>query len=254
MQKLIALLAILTTTFLFTSCNEDSTSPDPTDDPGNMFIESIPPGAEIWLGGTNTNNVTPDTLTNLSPISYEVTLKLENYSDTTFTVVVNSNQTASKTVTLTSNLFLNSFGPVRIFETAGTSVDEPSGLDLSSGIAYGISGSDNDKVDVYYSTDGTGGQGFLVQSADLSPSMTRVTKFRVGSGTDLNDGANSPLESSGMWTNNMSDREDNYVFLYDNDGNYSKVKIISFGGGLPGFPAWVEIQWWYNTSSNDVRF
>ena len=125
---------------------------------------------------------------------------------------------------------------------------------MSAGLAYGIAGADKGKVDIYYSTDGTGGQGYLVQSADLSAQMTRVTKFRVGTGTDLNDGVDSPLQTTGTWTNHMGDRETSYVYLYDNDGNYSKAKIISFGGGTPGNPAWVEIQWWYNKTTSDVRF
>jgi hypothetical protein len=121
-------------------------------------------------------------------------------------------------------------------------------------MAFGISGSNNDLVDIYYSTDGIGGQGFLVQSAHLNPSMTRETRFNVGSNSDLNDGEDSPLESSGTWTNSMSDRETNYVFLYDNDGHYSKIQIVDSGGGEPGNPAWVDLLWWYNSLPDDPRF
>ena len=49
------------------------------------------------------------------------------------------------------------YGPVTIYETAGTTASQPSGIDLSSGNAYGVSSTDKDKVDIYYSTDGTGG-------------------------------------------------------------------------------------------------
>ena len=52
----------------------------------------------------------------------------------------------------------------------------------------------------------------------------------------------------------MNDRETNYVFLYDNDGNYSKAKISGFGGGTPGNPDWVELNWLYNKTANDNRF
>jgi hypothetical protein len=53
----------------------------------------------------------------------------------------------------------------------------------------------------------------------------------------------------------LDDRESNYVFLYDQDGHYSKIKIVSFGGtGTLGDPAWVKVQWYYNNTALDNRF
>ena len=49
-------------------------------------------------------------------------------------------------------------------------------------------------------------------------------------------------------------RDPNYVFLYDNDGHYSKLMISSRGGGTPGNPAWVELKWIYNKTASDNRF
>ena len=136
-----------------------------------------------------------------------------------------------------------------MWETVGTTVDQPSGLDLSLGMAFGISGASSGQVDVYYSSNG-----FLVQSADLGSGMTRVTKFRVGGASTLDDGINSPLQNSGTWTNNVTDIQANYFYLYDNDGHYSKAIISNRGGGTPGNPAWVEITWWYNSIADDERF
>lgn len=254
MRKLTALLIMFITAFAFMSCDEDSTGPDPVNEEGNVFIQSVPPGAEIWLDGSNTGNVTPDTLTGVDEGTHQIRLVLEDYRDTTVAVIVNANQTTTTTVTLTADFSLTKFGPVRIYETAGTTVNQPSGLDLSLGMAYGISGTNNDLVDIYYSTTGTGGEAYLVQSAHLSPDMVRETRFRVGSGTDLDDAEDSPLQSSGTWTNNMDDREDNYVFLFDDDNHYSKLKIVNFGGGVPGDPAWVDVEWWYNSLPDDPRF
>jgi len=253
MRKL-ALLAAVLSVFVFTSCDDDSTGPGDGDNTGNIFVQSTPAGAQIWLDGSNTGNVTPDTLTGLNEASYDITLKLAEYRDTTIAVQVTAGQTVTRSVTLTTSLSLLSFTSVRIYETAGTTAEQPSGLDLSAGVAYSITSSDNDKVDIYYSTDGTGGQGYLVQSADLHNLMSRVTKFKVGEASNLDDGVNSPLQTSGAWTNNMNDREANYVFLYDNDGHYSKVKITSFGGGVPGTPAYVDITWYYNQTADNVGF
>lgn len=254
MQKLSYLIVLLlTASFVFISCDstDDPVSPTPTSK-GNLFVSSVPSGAQIWIDGVNSSKVTPDTIKNLDPKVYQVTLKLENYFDSTFSVSVSGNQTSVVTnVQLVSNILLEPFGPVRIWETVGTTAAQPSGLDLSTGTAYGIGATNPDraKVDIYYTS-----TGFVVQSADISPNMTRVTKFRVGSASNLNDGVDSPLHTSGSWTNNMNDRETNYVFLYDQDGNYSKIKIVAFGGGTPGNPAWVELQWFYNKTTNDPRF
>ncbi len=254
MKKLILLLIIPFAGMLITSC-------DTTDDPvtpaakGNLFLTSNPAGAEIWLGGTNTSQTTPDTIKNLDEGVYTVTLKLTDYNDTTFSISVTSGQTSVVTnIALVSNIVTTLFGPVRIYETAGTTAQQPSGLDLSSGMAWGVSSDSSGLVDIYYSTAGTGGQGFLVQSADLNPLLIRETDFFVGSSDNIFDEVDSPDKNVGTWTNNIDDRETNYVFLYDHDGHYSKLKIVNSGGGVPGEPAWVEVLWYYNNTVLDNRF
>ncbi|MFC2094765.1 PEGA domain-containing protein [Bacteroidota bacterium] len=223
---------------------------------GNIFITSNPAGAQIWLDGVNTSQVTPDTIKNLDEGLYNVTLKLTDYYDATFSVNVTGGQTSNPTnVVLVSNLMTTLFGPVKIYETEGTTAQQPSGLDLSSGIAYDLSSAQNNLVDIYYSTDGTGGQGFLILSADLHPSLIRETDFFVQTdSTNIFDGLDSPDNNSGTWTNNIDNDETNYVFLYDYDGHYSKLKIVSRGGGVAGEPFWVQVQWYYNNTVLDNRF
>lgn len=254
MKKLILLLVIPIAGMIFTSCD---TSDDPiTSTPeGNIYITSNPAGAEIWLDGTNTLKTTPDTIKNVDEGTHNVTLKLQDYNDTTISVGVSGDQTfVLGPVVLVSNIITTLFGPVRIYETTGTSASEPSGLDLSSGMAWGVTSDSSGLVDIYYSTTGTGGEGFLVQSADLFTGLIRETDFSVGSATNLFDGEDSPLINTGTWTNNIDDRESDYVFLYDHDGHYSKLKIVNWGGGVPGEPAWVEVQWYYNNNTSDERF
>jgi hypothetical protein len=251
MKKIIMLFVIPIAAMIITSCNSDDNPVNPTPK-GSIYLSSNPAGAEIWLDGTNTSKTTPDTVKNIDEGIHNVTLKLQDYEDTTISVSVSENQTSVLgPVVLVSNIITTLFGPVRIYETFGTSASQPSGLDLSNGNAYGVSSTEGDSVDIYYSS-----TGFLVQSAHLNTTngLTRVTKFRVATGTDLNDGVNSPLQNSGTWTDNMGDRENNYVFLYDDDGHYSKAKITLFGGGTPGNPAWVELTWWYNNVADDERF
>jgi len=247
MKKLILLL-IIPLVMLITSCDSDDPfTPTPT---GNIYLTSIPAGAEIWIDGSNTFNTTPDTINDVDEGVRSVTLKLQNYNDTTFSVTVTENQTSVVTnVVLVSNITL--FGPVKIYETSGTDpITQPSGLDLSSGMAYGVASAQNDLVDIYYSS-----AGYLVQSANLYGTLIRETDFFVGSGTNLFDEVDSPLRSTGTWTDNIGDRENNYVFLYDHDGHYSKLIIVNWGGGGgPGDPAWVNVQWYYNNTALDTGF
>jgi len=212
-----------------------------------LFVQSTPAGAQIWVDGTNTGKVTPDSVKTLSAGTHSLTLKLDGYRDSVQTgITITAGSTTTRNITLTRASL--SFGPVRLWETTGTTVAQPSGLDLSTGNAYGISSADKDKVDIFYSS-----TGFVVRSANGASGMTRNTSFFVGSGTNLNDGTDSPA-ATGSWATQMGDRETNYVFLFDNDSHYSKLKITSFGGGQPGFPAWVEVQLIYNEQANSKVF
>ncbi|HMU42057.1 MAG TPA: PEGA domain-containing protein [Ignavibacteriaceae bacterium] len=249
MNKILSLLFILSIGFVLSSCDSTTDPVIPPVTTGSIYLESTPAGAEIWVDGINSGKVTPDSVVNLDEGNRNITLKLADYDDTTFTMTVIAGQQVSKDVTMISNLFLTFHGTARLWETLGTTADQPSGLDLSSGNPYGISSADKDKVDIYYSSNG-----YLVKSADLASGLTRVTAFMVGGASDLNDGIDSPLRSTGIWLDNMDDREPNYVYLYDNDGHYSKIKIVNSGGGFSGEDAWVEVEWWYNETVDDVRF
>jgi len=251
MKKLILLLIIPIAAILIISC-DSTTDPVVTPDPGSIYIKSNPAGAQIWLDGSNKNLTTPDTLENVSEGVHTVTLKLADFKDTSFSISVSAGQMSVVTnIALTTNIITTFYGgsPIRLYETIGTPASQPSGLDLSTGNAWGVSSDSSTIVDIYYSSNG-----FLVQSANLYPGLIRETDFRVGGSTDIYDGIDSPLNYSGVWTTNISDTETNYVFLYDHDGHYSKLKIVGRGGGQPGVPAWVEVQWWFNKTALDNRF
>ncbi len=232
-------------------CDSKSTDPEPQPDPkGGMFIQSTPSGAQIWLDGTNSNKVTPDSIMNLDPKNYNVTLKLNDYKDTTIVVDVIANDKRSRVVVLTSDKEVVKYGPVRLWETANTTADQPSGLILKNGEASGIGSAATNRllVDIYYSS-----SGYLVRSADAASGLTRETFFKVSTSTNLNDGVQSSIKDA-TWIKEMGDREANYVFLYDNDGHYSKIKIVAFGGGIGTEPAWVEVEWYFNKVKDDRRF
>jgi hypothetical protein len=253
MKNLILLLIITFAVLVISSCNK-------TDDPvtsttkGNIFVTSNPAGAEIWLDGANTFKTTPDTIKSLNEGTYNVTLKLTDFNDTTFTVSVTAGQTSNLTnVVLVSNVSTTLFGPVRIYESFGTTSSQPSGLDLSSGNAWGVSSDSSSLIDIYYFSDASDTL-FFIQSAVLFTGLIRETEFFEGNSGNIFDDEDSPVRIPGTWMNSMGDRETNYVFLYDHDGHYSKLKIVSWGGGIPGEPSWVEVLWYYNNNSLDNRF
>jgi len=247
MKKLLLIPIIILLGLFIASCEDSTTGPDAVTT-GTLIVQSTPTGAQIWVDGTNTGKVTPDSVKNLSAGTHSLTLKLDGYKDTVQTSVsITAGFTTNKLITLTSAAL--TFGPVRLWETQDTDpITQPSGLDLSTGTAYGISSADNGKVDIYYSS-----SGFVVRSANAATGLTRVTSFKVGLGTNLNDGVDSEA-ATGAWVSQMGDREPNYVFLYDNDLHYSKLKITSFGGGTPGNPAWVEVTYIYNGQANSKVF
>jgi len=253
MKKLILLLIIPFAALVISSCDTTDDTVTPTE-PGSVFVTSNPAGAQIWLDGVNTSQVTPDTIKNLDEGVYNITLKLTDYNDVTFSVSVTSGQTSDLTnVVLVSEIMTTLFGPVKIYETEGTTAQQPSGLDLSSGNAWGVNSDSSGLVDIYYFRDASDTL-FFVKSADLFTGLFRETDFSLGNSENLFDEEDSPDIGDGTWTNNISNLDSNYVFLYDHDAHYSKLKIVNSGGGVPGEPAWVQVQWYYSNTVFDKRF
>ncbi|HEY6437399.1 MAG TPA: PEGA domain-containing protein [Ignavibacteriaceae bacterium] len=252
MKKLILLL-IIPIMMLVTSCNsdDDPITPTPT---GGIYLTTIPAGAAIWIDGSNTFNITPDTTVNVNEGVRSITLKLQDFSDTTFAISVTGGQTSVVTnIVLVTDISTTLYNPLRIYETYGTSASQPSGIDLSSGMAYAVSSPEANLVDIYFYSDAAGFS-YLIQSADLYTGLIRRTDFFVSSNTNLFDEVDSPVRTN-SWINKINDTENNYVFLYDHDGHYSKMKIVNRGGGSgPGDPSWVDIQWYYNDITLDKRF
>jgi len=69
---------------LLVSCGSQA----PTYEPGNIFVDSNPAGATIFLDGEDTGFVTPDTLTNLDPATYKIFVELAEFVTDQDTVTV----------------------------------------------------------------------------------------------------------------------------------------------------------------------
>lgn len=217
---------------------------------GTLALTSEPAGATIWLDGENTGDVTPKDFL-VSAGNHTITFQFTDYSDTTFITQVSGATIKSENIILSP---ISMFYSAKIWESFGTTAAQPSGLDLSSGSTFGTSDVNNrGNIDIYYFSN-SAGTSFLVQSSHLNANMTRETFFKVMAASNLNDGVNSPVKASD-WAYSVSESEDNYMFLFDADNRYSKLKITNRGGlGTSGDPAWVEVQWYYNTAENNLIF
>ncbi|MCW8849461.1 MAG: PEGA domain-containing protein [Melioribacteraceae bacterium] len=218
---------------------------------GTLALTSEPAGATIWLDGENTGEVTPKNFS-VESGNHTVTLQFTDYSDTTFITQVTGTGTVTENIFMRPNFI--TMHKAKIWESYGTSAAQPSGLDLSSGLPYGTSDVDNrGKIDIYYFSN-SAGTSFLVQSSHLNANMSRETFFKVMAATNLNDRINSPVKS-GDWAYSVNESENNYMFLFDADNHYSKLRITNRGGlGTSDDPAWVEVQWYYNENENSVAF
>ncbi|GAB1348181.1 hypothetical protein MASR1M107_03920 [Ignavibacteriales bacterium] len=211
----------------------------------SFTVTSTPAGAKVYLNGVNTGTVTPAGI-RLALGTNTITLSLGGYKDTTFTVPADS-ATKSVAITLTA-LNVVEFASVRIYESFSTA-SVPSGLILSVGRASTIgSGTGKDSVDIYYKT-----AGYLISSAkDFA--LPRETYFKMGTGANLADGEDSPVKNN-TWLLSVADTETNYFFMYTQDQNYAKMKIIGFGGGTGvSDPAYIDVRWYFNKTKNNTEF
>lgn len=246
MKKYLNIIIAVLLGLVIASCssNDNTTGPE-TPSKGSVVITSNPAGAQIWQNGTNTNKVTPDSITSLDPGTYNFTLKLNGYRDTLVAATVTAGQKSTLSVSLTSTATLQTYS-TRIWETNAPGPNQPSGLSLSTGQAISLSSTDKAKSDVLYSSNG-----YIIRSASgWSSNLTRETFFKRGAGTDLIDKVASPVKDA-SWDTKMADTASVYYFLYDADKHYSKLKIT--GRGTSPL-AYVDVQWIYNTAVDDPRF
>ncbi len=106
---------------------------------GNIYVNSTPAGASIFLNGTNTGKMTPDTLKNVAVGNTTIKLSLTDYADSTFSASVGAGLTTNldiamrkllKVPVVVQNIFNNHC--VGCHSGPGA----PHGQDLSESVAY----------------------------------------------------------------------------------------------------------------------
>ena len=236
MKKTILILTAFALGIFINSCSDSINNPD-EEETGQIALFTLPAGATISIDGI-IKGVTPDTITTTVGLQ-NINFSLANYRDTTVRIGVSADNIELLTVNMVP--IRKKYGLVKIWETGNNSTEEePSGIDLSAGTSVSISGADSLSSDMYYT-----GSNFTIRSAGYLGANYRVTHFKVGSTTNIDDGLDSP-NYDGTWELSMPDDVGNYYFLYDNDGNYTKFKVVNAGGeGTWDNPKWVEVEWIY---------
>ena len=98
---------------------------------GSIQVNSTPTGAQVFLDGSDTGELTNCTLTDVSPGSHTVMLVMEGYEDEQTSVSVTAGQTATVSVTLTEPTITVLELPTGTVWTTGEGVE----------IKWGVSGS-----------------------------------------------------------------------------------------------------------------
>ncbi len=220
--------------------------------PINMFkygvlqIKSEPEQSQIWINGNNSKSTTPNSFS-LPDGAYKIMLRYDEYKDTTFSVkIVNAQDTIVK-VNLKPT-FVSKYSGF-LWEATNAQSNQPSGVQLSTGrFLITKRGTGQSKlVDIFFVKDRYGS--LVVRSASGYNGMARLTRFKVSKSNNINDGVNSPTEDP-TWRDSYLATNNNYVFLYDSDGHYSKLQIIRRLDN----PSRIEIKWIYNDRPFDPAF
>ncbi len=247
MKKLFSILLAFFVVTFFSAC-DDTTSPEEEETYGDIALFSEPAGASIFVDNVFKGN-TPDTIS--LPVGMQnINFSLVNYRDTTIQIAVSEENLEVLFVELFPEHV--HYGVLRIWETGnGSTVDQPSGIDLSAGTTVAISTADSLNTDIYYT-----GSNLTIRSAGFLGENYRVTYFHEGFTGSVTDGEDSPVIDTNTWDLSMPDDvSGKYYFLYDNDGHYSKFKVLATGGGTGwGDPKWVDVEWIYTQAANDTRF
>lgn len=74
--------------FIILGCREDVVQFSIEQSTADVIIKSNPNNAQIFLDNSFSGKFTPDTLINLEPGSYLLTLKLDGFRDSSTTIVV----------------------------------------------------------------------------------------------------------------------------------------------------------------------
>ena len=230
MNKKLLFAMFLVLGIAFVAC--DGTTTDPIDDNGTITIESDPVGAQIWLDGVNTDEVTPATISAAAG-AHIVTLKKDGYED----LDINAAVSAGQDFLLTAGTTLLQLGTLAIeSEPAGATV-VIDGLNTNEVTPHNFSiGAGNHTIVLQYTnysdttliTQVTGGE-TRTESINLQPTFlstftatiweTIGTDATQPSGVDLSTGTTSSIGSGSNETVDVFYESNGFIVMSANGRN-----------------------------------
>lgn len=76
MKSFLSIIFLALLIFILTNCREDIVEITPEVKTGDLYIKSIPSGAEIIFNDTKTGKITPDSLLGIQPGNYNLTVRI----------------------------------------------------------------------------------------------------------------------------------------------------------------------------------
>lgn len=108
MKFFAVIVAIFLLLFKFGCTEESPINSNNEPKKGLILVDSNPTGAEIFLQGNSTGKITPDSIINLAPDSYDLRIRLNEYADSSFVVNVNAGLKTTVYIDLTGTLAVGS--------------------------------------------------------------------------------------------------------------------------------------------------
>jgi len=246
LKKLTALfLSVFAISIILTGCKESSSVTESTTTLQGSFVKSTPVGAEIWVDGVNSGDVTPHLMDSLTVGVHTITLKFTDYDDLSFvdSVKVSTIDTVSKTMTYSAG---DLFGPVKLYLN---STAQANGVDLSSGNIYALNAANASNIDLYYSSEADTAINYIYAS-QKNTLLTRTTFLYPSLETQLFNGHDATVYNAtdANWVADFPLYGTAVFYVYGSDHHYSKVLLTGQGTGF------VEIMWLYNKTSDNLKF
>ena len=109
LTKVILILVFVSIISIKFGCTEEPpTSTNLDTEKGLIHVNSIPIGAEIFLQGSTTGKITPDSITNLVPNHYDLRIRLNDYADSSLVVNVKAGLETTIDIDLTGTISVES--------------------------------------------------------------------------------------------------------------------------------------------------
>jgi len=211
---------------------------------GGVIITSEPKFADIFIDDFDQESATPDEF-NLSEGIHSITLKLDEFFDSTVVVNIKNSEDIPVHIKLRSKSIVAFKGV--IWDSSSTDPNRLGGLDLSTGKNVVFKNKRGKSADLYFASKNN-----IIANPNKLYYENKNTLMKEGPSPNIKDRVDGPYEQDDSWSDSTFANVNNYLFLYDANGHYSKLKIVGTvtSGNLKG----IKVEWLYNKKPYDNFF